>query len=60
MQMICWRDCNWSCSWKKIELVVQICSKLSVLGLKKNIFISGAGPLGIEIAKNIMSGAFFR
>lgn len=36
MQMICWRDCNWSCSWKKIELVVQICSKLSVLGLKKN------------------------
>ena len=36
MQMICWRDCNWSCSWKKLELVVQICSKLSVLGLKKN------------------------
>ena len=36
MQMICWRDCNWSCSWKELELVVQICSKLSVLGLKKN------------------------
>ena len=36
MQMICWRVCNWSCSWKNLELVVQICSKLSVLGLKKN------------------------
>ena len=36
MQMTCWLDCNWCCSWKKLELVVQICSKLSVLGLKKN------------------------